>query len=208
LNDLGHLAVAAAMLKGLGAPAEVSQATINSQSLTATEARGCRISDVARGAGGGIEFTRLDEGLPFNGGLFYALNFAYVPVHQELNQYLLKVTGLSEGRYRLTVDGRGVSSYSAAQLAKGVNIASATTNGWQPGGPWDAQASLVKSLTDARHDLQTAALLAKLYLPDHATTQSLLPAVEPADEKIVAAQRAAAAPRSYRFVLTLEVPTE
>jgi lysophospholipase L1-like esterase len=208
LNDLGHLAVAAAMLKGLGAPAEVSQATIDAEKLTAAGARGCQISDVARGAEGGIEFTRLDEGLPFNGGLFYALNFAYVPVHQELNQYLLKVTGLPEGRYRLTVDGRGVSSYSAAQLAKGVNIASATTDGWQPGGPWDAQASLVKSLTDARHDLQTAALLTRLYLPEHGVTQSLLPAIDPADEKIVAAQRRAAAPQPYRFVLTRETPAE
>jgi lysophospholipase L1-like esterase len=207
LNDLGHLAVAVAMLKGFGAPPDVSYAAVDYEKEAVVEARGCKVSDLVRHENG-IEFTRLDEGLPFNGGLFYALNFAYVPVHRELNQYLLAATGLPEGRYELTVDGRGVSTYSAAQLAKGVNIASATTNGWQPGGPWDAQASLVKSLTDARHDLQTAALLAQLYLPEHATTQSLLPAVEPADEKIVAAQRRAAAPRAYRFVLTREQPVE
>jgi lysophospholipase L1-like esterase len=200
LNDLGHLAVAVAMLKGWHAPAEVSAATIDAAEGKAIETSGCQVSDVEKAADG-VSFTRLDGGLPFNSGLFYALNFAYVPVHQELNGYTLAVRGLPAGKYSLTVDGRGVSAYTAAQLAGGVNIASVTTSAWAPGGPWDAQASLVKSLTDSRHSAQTAALLATLYLPGHATTAALHSQIDVADREITQLQRLAAAPQPYRFVL-------
>jgi hypothetical protein len=37
-----------------------------------------------------------------------------------------------------------------------MNISSATADAWQPGGPWDAQANVVKALTDARHNLAGA----------------------------------------------------
>lgn len=149
---------------------------------------------------GRLSFTRLDEGLPFNNGLFYALNYAYVPL-QQLNGYTLAVTTLPAGRYTLTVDGRGVGTYAAAQLAKGINIASATISAWQPGGPWDAQATLVKSLTEARHELQTAALLGTLTLNDHAAFRSLHSGIEPANQQLIDLQRRAAAPQPYRFVL-------
>jgi len=45
LNDLGQLAMAYAMLKGLGAPEEVSTATIDGMSGKVTETAGCTISD-------------------------------------------------------------------------------------------------------------------------------------------------------------------
>lgn len=200
LSDLGQLAVAYAMLQGCGAPREVSHAAVDATALAAGECRGCQLSDIAK-TEDGVAFTRLDEGLPFNNGLFYALNYAYVPLPQ-INAYTLAVTNLPAGRYSLTVDGRAVGTYAAAQLAKGVNIASATTSAWQPGGPWDAQATLVKSLTEARHELQVAALLGKLTLENHATARSLLPEIEPANQTLVALQRRAAAPQPYRFVLT------
>lgn len=199
LSDLGQLAVAFAMLKGFDAPEEVSSATIDAATAAVVQCTGCRISDIAK-TEGGVSFTRLDEGLPFNNGLFYALNYAFVPMHQ-LNGYTLAVQNVPAGRYTLAVDGRGVGTYAAAQLAKGVNIASATTSAWQPGGPWDAQATLVKSLTEARHDLQTAALLAAHTLPDHATSRSVLPEIEAANQRLEGLQRRAAAPQPYRFVL-------
>src|SRR5262245_60674166 len=92
-------------------------------------------------------------------------------------------------------------AYAAAQLAKGVNIASATTNAWQPGGPWDAQATLVKSLTEARHELQTAALLGTLTLNDHAAFRTLQSGLSPANQQLIDLQRRAAAPQPYRFML-------
>src|SRR5262249_38297315 len=143
LNELGQLAMAFAILKGLGAPADVSSASVDFAAAKATEVHSCRISEIAVD-GQTLEFTRLDEGLPINFGLFGALNFLYVPIPSELNRYLLAVTNLPAGQYQLTVDGRSVGKYAHGQLAQGVNISSATTDAWQPGGPWDAQAGALK----------------------------------------------------------------
>ena len=53
---------------------------------------------------GALEFTRLDEGLPFNYGIFYALNYRFVPVPNELNRYLLCVKNLPKGSYEVSAD--------------------------------------------------------------------------------------------------------
>jgi lysophospholipase L1-like esterase len=201
LSELGQLAMAFVMLKGLGAPAEVSSAVIDAADLSVAESAGCKISDVKR-EGESFSFTRLDAGLPLNNGLFYALNFGYVPVGDQLNRYKLTVKNLPAERYKLEVDGRGVGTYTAKLLERGVNIASATTSGWLPGGPWDAQATLVRQLTDARHDLDSARLLAQLYLPGQPAADSLTKNTAEADAKIIELQRDAARPAPYRFVLT------
>jgi hypothetical protein len=200
LNDLGQLAMAAAILKGLGAPADVSSAVVDAAEAKLIEASGCKVSDVTK-ADGGVEFTRLDEGLPLNQGLFYALNFRFVPLHNDVNRYMLAVKSLAPGRYQIVADGRGVATYSAAQLAAGVNISSMTVSAWQPGGPWDAQASVVKALTDARHEVGVAELLAGMYLPGEALADPLGKQAEEADRRLMEMQRTAARPKPYRFVV-------
>jgi hypothetical protein len=137
-----------------------------------------------------------------NNGLFYALNFGYVPVGDQLNRYKLAVKNLPGERYTLTVDGRGVATYPARQWAEGVNIASATTSGWLPGGPWDAQATILRQLTDSRHEMDSARMLAQLYLPGQPATDALTKKSAEADEPIIQLQRDAARPVPYRFVLT------
>src|SRR5262249_35016952 len=86
LNDLGQLAMAYAILKGLGAPAEVSAVEIDAGGRKVLRADGCKVSDLVL-KDSALEFTRLDEGLPFNYGVFYALNYRYVPVPESLNRY-------------------------------------------------------------------------------------------------------------------------
>lgn len=199
LNDLGHLAMAYAFLKGFHAPSEVSSAEID-LALAQSKVSGCRVSDIRR-LDDGCEFTRLDEGLPFNNGLFFALNFAYVPFHRDFNGYRLTVNGLADGKYEITVDGRSTARFTAKQLAAGVDLASATTNAWAPGGPWDAQATLLKSLTEARHELDTASLLSRLYLPGHELVAELDRETASTEDKVVGLQRLAARPRPYRFVI-------
>lgn len=200
LNDLGQLAMAYAILKGLDAPADVSSATVNFATGEVAAEEGCRISEVKR-KGERLEFTRLDAGLPFNNGLFYALNYVWVPVPSELAQYMLTVTDLPAGRYLVTADGRGVGTYSAQQLAEGVNMAFATTNAWEPGGPWDAQGSLLKLITEAKDNVQTAEYLAHVY-DRHARPDADRSAVtDQAVADLEALQRTTARPRPYRFVI-------
>lgn len=199
LNDLGQLAMAYAILKGLGAPADVSAATIDAGGRLVA-AKGCTVTGVA-GKGGGVEFTRHDAGLPFNYGLFYALHYRYVPVPDELNRYLLTVTGLPPGRYEVTADGRSAGAFTAGQLAGGVNIASTTADPWQPGGPWDAQAELLKSLTEARHNAAAAANHAPQLLPGSPVAADLNRQAADLDARLVEMQRTVAKPRPYRFVV-------
>ena len=67
LNDLGQLAMAFAILKGLGAPSDVSSATLDFADSRLVAAEGCEVTKISR-EGERLEFTRRDEGLPFNHG--------------------------------------------------------------------------------------------------------------------------------------------
>lgn len=202
LSELGQLAMAYAILKGLGAPADVSSATIDAQTEQVIEASGCTITDITASEEA-FTFTRLDEGLPFNNGLFSTLAYRFVPMN-ELSRYRLAVRKLKPGKYRLTAGGREIGTYRARQLAEGLNIASATANAWQPGGPWDAQAAALKLLTDARHDIDKAARHSAAYLPDSPLVPSLKGEAAHANEELEQMQRLVAQPRPYQFVLTRE----
>jgi lysophospholipase L1-like esterase len=205
LNDLGQLAMAFAILKGLGAPADVSSVTIDADGAKLVAAKGCSVKDLAS-KDGALEFTRLDEGLPFNYGIFYALNYRFVPVPNELNRYLLAVKNLPKGSYEVNSDGRGVGVFTAEQLAGGVNIASTTTDAWQPGGPWNAQANVLKSLTDSRHEISSANTHLRVYLPTASATEQLGKQSGEFDDKIVEMQRTVAKPQPYRFVIKKHEP--
>ena len=200
LNDLGQLAMAYAILKGLDAPADVSSAAVHFETGEVEAAENCRISDVVRHEDR-LEFTRLDSGLPFNNGLFYALNYAWVPVPSDLARYMLTVSGLPERRYDVSANGRGIGTYTARQLADGVNVAFATTNAWEPGGPWDAQASTLALVTESKDNTQTAAYLRRHYNQEVPDDPRFLMETAEAVQALETLQRTIAGPRPYRFVI-------
>ena len=202
LNDLGQLAMAFAILKGLGAPADVSSATLDFAEGKVLAAEGCEVTQIKR-EDERLEFTRLDRGLPFNHGIFFALHYRFVPVPNELNRYLLSVKNLPAGKYDVVADDRAVGSFTAAQLREGVNIASTTANAWQPGGPWNAQADVLVPLTNARSELEVANLLGRLHLGTSPLVGELATATRPTNERIEELQRLVAKPRAYRFVVEL-----
>lgn len=200
LNDLGQLAMAFAILKGLGAPADVSSAVVDFAAPAAGQGTGCRISDV-KVVDGSVEFNRLDEGLPINFGLFGALNFRFVPIPEQLNRYLLTIKNLPGGKYDVLVDDRRLGTYSADQLAKGVNISFATADAWQPGGPWDVQATLLKHLTDARSDIAVSQTLGTAFKSAAALDPGVAAQARDINERLERLQRETARPRPYRFVV-------
>ncbi|MEO1979090.1 MAG: GDSL-type esterase/lipase family protein [Fuerstiella sp.] len=201
LNELGQLAMAFAILKGFGASDRVSSATLDAATASIVESDGCHIADVKR-TNDGLEFTRTDDGLPFNNGIFYTLNYRFVPVPTELNRYMVSVENLAPGRYRLRVSEREVGTWTAQRLAAGVNISSATASVWQPGGPWDVQATVLKSLTDARHHADTANRLSRAWNNKSAVVESLQQQATLVNQKLEQMQRMTVKPRPYRFVLT------
>ncbi len=200
LNDLGQLTMGYAILKGLNAPPDVSSATLDAQTMKAEEALNCELSDFKRDRTK-LEFSRLDRGLPFNYGLFYALNYIWVPVPNELSRYQLTVRNLPAGKYRITADERGLGTFSAQSLAQGVNLTFATENGWVPGGPWNSQANVLRELTDARHDLAASQLIARTFLKDDDLLTKLRSSEAKADNQLIEMQREVARPRKYRFVI-------
>lgn len=200
LNDLGQIAMGYAILKGLGAPADVSAVEIDAARMAVSRAEGCTVNDLKADANR-IEFTRLDEGLPLNAETFFALHFRFVPIPDQLNRYILAVTGLPEGKYTVFADDRKLSTWTAAQLAKGINIASVTSDPWQPGGPWDAQANVLATLTESRDKLDLAGRLAGAHLAEGPLPAAIGPDLRDANERIEALQREVARPRPYRFVI-------
>jgi lysophospholipase L1-like esterase len=200
LNDLGQLAMAYAILKGLAAPADVSSAAIDAATGKVISAEGCKISAIKRTADG-IEFIRLDRGLPLNLGIFGALNYRWIPVQEGINGYTVTVAGLPPGDYELRVEGRLLGKYSAARLARGENIASATSNGWEPGGPWDAQSDAVREFVDARDKAWGAEAFRVRFNGDNPAKKRLARMARELDDRLVELQRAMANPYPYRFEL-------
>jgi lysophospholipase L1-like esterase len=202
LSELGQLAMAFAILKGLDAPAEVSAASIDATGPRVLSAAGCKVTNLSGGAANGrLEFDRLDDGLPINFGVFGALQFRYVPIPDELDRYMLNVKKLTPGRYEILADGRALGTFTDDQLARGLNIASATADGWQPGGPWDAEAALLIHLTDARDRVDQADRLLDHYLPRHPGRADLGAQSKEINERIEALQRTLLKPRPFHFVV-------
>ena len=82
----------------------------------------CEVSEVRKEANG-ISFTVLEHALPFpvDDGARPAL--AWVPFTKEFNQETLLVRGLNAGAFELSIDGKPVRKFTAAELADGVNLA-------------------------------------------------------------------------------------
>jgi lysophospholipase L1-like esterase len=205
LNDLGQLAMAFAILKGLGAPDLVSSAAIDAKTGKVTGSNGCQVSNV-EARKDGIIFTRLDDGLPMNRGILSGLDYRWVPVPDRLNRYELRVTGLPAGEYTVRANDRSLGKVTADQLSRSVNIASMTADAWEPGGPWDAQSDVVTELVDARDRLLFGGLMQQIYNPNQPEASDLNERYRKLDDGITELARKSAHPQPYHFVITRSKP--
>src|SRR5262249_33001904 len=114
LNDLGQLAMAFAILKGLGAPDHVSSMTIDAKDGKVTTTDGCRVSD-AIVLKDGISFTRTDDGLPLNRGILSGLDHRWIPIPDRLNRYDLRVVNLPAGKYEVRAGDRPLGTLTAQE---------------------------------------------------------------------------------------------
>ncbi len=141
----GQTIMAWAVLKGLGAGALVSRAEIDASAQKVVAAQGCRVNNL-KVAGGIIGFDRLDDSLPMPIDARAESALKLAPILQDLNRYELRVTGLKDGLYEMTIDGEVVGRTSGEDLAKGHNFA--TTSG-----PITKQAQKVLALIVRKNDL-------------------------------------------------------
>jgi len=118
----GQAIMAWGILKGLKFPTLVSAVEIDATANKVVKADNCEATNVAA-KDGGVSFQRLDAALPFFPVEAKSI-LKWQPIDQELNQYLLKVTGLKDGAYEIQIDGKKVGERSATELAAGVNLVS------------------------------------------------------------------------------------
>lgn len=205
LNELGQLAMGFAILKGLGAPADVSSATIDAAKGEVIAASDCKITGLNTSSNS-ASFTRLDARLPLNLQPLWVLQGQFIPFGEELNRYMLAVKNLSPGRYEIRAGGRALGKWSADSLARGVSLASATANGWEPGGPWDAQAHAVKVFTDMRDELVFARRGMTNFLIAHPRIEALRAQADDLERSIIALQRDVTKPIEVKFTINKVEP--
>ena len=117
----GGLLMAHTILVGLHAPAVVSDLDIDAAAKKVAKETNCK-ADKIEGGAEGVSFERTDKALPMPVGKDWRGILPYVEHLKDLNYFGLKVAGLKEGKYELSIDGKEVATYTAAELAKGVNL--------------------------------------------------------------------------------------
>lgn len=121
----GQTLMAWAILKGLGAPAEVSVANLDVMRFLRSKvvcARNCKVTNV-KCASGILTFDRIDAALPMPIDPRAEAALALAPIANDLNRYELKILGLKADRYAVTLDGQPLTEVSGQDLAKGWNMA-------------------------------------------------------------------------------------
>ncbi len=191
--------MAFAIIKGLGGPSRGNRRDDRFQQRNDQESSWlCHCLDVAT-KDGALTFDRLDEGLPINFGLFWGLTYRFIPFGDELNHYMLTVRNLPAGKYEITASGRKLGAYSNDQLSAGVNLASATADGWQPGGPWDGQGWLLNTVTQARWNVVGPKRIFDDYLKETPGKAESEKREAIADDAVVQLQRELVKPAKYHF---------
>lgn len=118
---VGQYTMAATILAGLGVDRDVSSATLKADG-TVVDSKDCKILN-AKAADGGLSFTRLDERAPWPLPARNRDALKLMPEIDDLSRYLLTIADLPAGDYTVSIGGVEAATVSAADLAKGWNMA-------------------------------------------------------------------------------------
>ncbi|MGE4490529.1 MAG: SGNH/GDSL hydrolase family protein [Kiritimatiellales bacterium] len=138
----GHFVMAYEFLRAQQMPKYVSGIGIDAAAAKPTETVNCEVGPIRSSASNGIAFSCREFALPFPVSEAQKQALAWVPFQQDLNQEVLTVKNLAAGLYCLKIDGLPVSTNSAADLARGINLSDCPTT------PQYRQALAVKALND------------------------------------------------------------
>ena len=120
-NPAGHLVMAHGLLQALGVPALSLKAQISLPSGRARTSRGVRLSDFKL-QNGGIRFSVSLDRFPFYIEPAARAVLPYLPFEESYNQLIVSIRGLSKGFYYFRGELDRSRPYSAAELARGVNL--------------------------------------------------------------------------------------
>lgn len=195
-----HLVMAEALLKSWNAPAIVTDVEIDAGRRDAVRQQNTRVSELRKGTG--LSWTQADDALPMymapppdTRDPAFALALRVSGAVEALNRQPLKVTGLGKGSYTLKIDGEAVGTFTAEQLAEGVNLAEQQT-------PMMRQAAAVWALTvkhNAMHSTRWRQVQVPMEKDISVPTLKALQALDELEAEIVRQQRAAAQPVARRY---------
>ncbi|MBV8819638.1 MAG: SGNH/GDSL hydrolase family protein [Acidobacteriaceae bacterium] len=197
----GHLIMAEQLLKGWNARPIVAAVTIDAAKGKVVQSEFAHITDFHGGQP--FVWTETDDALPLPFAAMLAADRDHTvalaiqssDVTQQLNQEPLSITGLSPGRYKVSIDGETVGTWSSDELARGVNLAVLDT-------PMARQAMDVRNLTSQHvdlHQFRWRTIQVPLGDAEAPHYDEALKALDELESDVVARQRAAAQPRPHVF---------
>ncbi|AHF90910.1 hydrolase GDSL [Opitutaceae bacterium TAV5] len=144
-RQAGHFVMAYYFLQSQGAPAEVSHVAIDASGANprVTRVRNATVTALTRTAADGaatLTFTVNAAALPCPVEKNATPALDYIPFTDDLNRETLVVESLAPGNYTLAIDQQIIRTWTAAELATGVNLATL------PGTPQAKQAAGVLEL--------------------------------------------------------------
>lgn len=120
-----HWVMAAALLKGWNAPAQVSAVEIDAAKMRVVVASNATV-DAPKASGRGLQWNAVENALPLpfdRDNETFARLMAISDIQRTLNDEPLTVTGLKPGQYALAIDGKAIGTFSDTDLAAGINLA-------------------------------------------------------------------------------------
>lgn len=118
----GHMVMAYEFLRAQKASGVVSQIVVDAAEGKAGLIENCEVTKIGR-LSNGVSFTCLEKALPFPVETNAVPALEFVPFMKEFNRQILVVDGLQAGTYELSIDGKKIRAFTAAELAAGVNLA-------------------------------------------------------------------------------------
>jgi len=124
-EPIGHWAMAMAILKAWNAPSLVSSVSIDARVTHVDDASNATV-DHLQADGKSLQWTETENALPLpfdSNNAFQQRILQLTDIQNQLNQEMLRVTGLDPGSFTLAIDGDVVGAFAAEDLAKGINLA-------------------------------------------------------------------------------------
>lgn len=198
----GHLIMAEALLKAWGATPVVTTVEIDASGVQVRKAAHTLVNDL-KATGPRITWTQKDERLPMPINLDDAvvkLAVSSSRIVEDLDEEMLKVTGLSGASYSLSISGKSLGKFSREQLSDGINLALLPT-------PMIVQAAGVHALTLKRaavHNTRWRNVQTPFEKETMPRVTTILENLDALDEDVAALQHRAAQPSTYYYELVAD----
>ena len=132
-NELGHMVMTCFLSKAAGLEGKIAEVRINAAEGKVEKAEHAAVrnlkttnagnADPGKKAASGITFEYTPQRLPFITDKRHKGIDSLVPFTADFNTEFLQITGLAEGKYQLLANRSAVGKFTAAELAKGINLA-------------------------------------------------------------------------------------